>query len=250
MGGDMLTVNIDRGSFSTLASLKIIGIFGATFGLIGTLMAAIAYISGHPDFSMFTTFLSDIGDTPGWAQILFNSTTLIAAPIRFLIIVLVAMCLSQVGASNRFTHTVLIIGAISTIGTIIMTAVPYSVSKEIHLAGIPMYFFGLVVWQTILGIEEWKLGVPRILPVLSFMVVFAFLSFFILVVLYQANVTGRFLAPIWQWLGFFFSIIWAYAHSIILPAMVHLQPIAYKIDNMYTNGYTISNTDGMKYGKY
>jgi len=32
--------------------------------------------------------------------------------------------------------------------------------------------------------------------------------------------------------------------------MVHIQPISYKIDNMYTNGYTTSNTDGMKYGKY
>ena len=55
-------------------SLKIVGIFGATFGLIGTLWATLVFLPAQPDFSMFTTFLSDIGDTPGWPQILFNST--------------------------------------------------------------------------------------------------------------------------------------------------------------------------------
>ena len=218
-GGNMINVNNDCGSISIFESLKIVGIFGATFGLIGTLLAVIVYIPNHPDFSVITTFLSDIGDTPGWPQILFNSTTLIAAPIRYLIIVLVALSLTKIGSSDKLMNTVMIIGAISTIGTIIMTAVPYSVGRAIHLAGIPMYFFGLVIWQTILGSEEWKLGVPRILPVLSFLVGFAFLAFFIFVVLYEMNIIGRATAPIWQWLGFFISIIWAYAHSVILPAI-------------------------------
>ena len=197
-------------------SLKIVGIFGATFGLIGTLWATLVYLPAQPDFSMFTTFLSDIGDTPGWPQILFNSTTLVAAPIRYLIVVLVVLRLSQLGAGRKFANTILILGAISTIGTILMTAVPFSMGPMIHKAGIPLYFFGLVIWQTIVGIKEWNLKVPRILPVLSFLVVMAFLVFFILVILYEAEVVGRTAAPIWQWMGFFVSITWAYAHSIIL----------------------------------
>lgn len=215
----MIAISKNQTAIPIQASLKVIGIFGATFGLIGTLLAAVAYIPGHTDFSMFTTFLSDIGDTPGWPQILFNSTTLIMAPIRYLIVVLVVLCLSQIGAGSRFVKTILILGAISTIGTVIMTAVPFSVSKAIHLAGIPLYFFGLVIWQTIVGIEEWKLRVPRILPILSFLLVIAFLAFFVLVMLHEANIVGRTAAPIWQWIGFFISLIWVYAHSIMLHKM-------------------------------
>jgi hypothetical membrane protein len=215
----MIAVSITRTSISASASLKIIGIFGATFGLIGTFLAAVAYLPSNPGFSMFTTFLSDIGDAPGWPQILFNSTTLIMAPIRLLIIALVVICLSQIGAGIKFAKTIMILGSISTIGTVIMTAVPFSVSTEIHLAGIPMYFFGLVVWQTIVGIKEWTLKVPRILPVLSFLVVIAFLLFFILFILYESNIVGRTAAPIWQWAGFFLSLIWVYAHSIVFREM-------------------------------
>jgi len=212
----MKTKSNNQTTISVPVSLKIVGIFGATFGLIGTLLATLAYLPAHPDFSMFTTFLSDIGDTPGWPQVLFNSTTLIAAPIRYLIIILVVLRLSQLGAGRGFVSTILILGAMSTIGTILMTAVPFSVGPTIHKVGIPLYFFGLVIWQTIAGIKEWSLKVPRMLPILSFLVVIAFLVFFILVMLYEAKVIGRAAAPIWQWMGFFISIIWAYAHSILL----------------------------------
>lgn len=212
----METTNNNQAVINIPTSLKMVGIFGATFGLAGTLLATLAYLPVHLDFSMFTTFLSDIGDTPGWPQVLFNSTTLIAAPIRYLIVVLVVLRLFQLGAGRKFANTILILGAISTIGTILMTAVPFSMGPMIHKAGIPLYFLGLVIWQTIVGIKEWNLKIPRILPVLSFLVVTAFLVFFILVILYEAEMVGRTAAPIWQWMGFFISIAWAYAHSIIL----------------------------------
>jgi len=212
----MKAENINQTTISVPASLKIVGIFGATLGFIGTLLATWAYLPAHPDFSMFTVFLSDIGDTPGWPQILFNSTTLIAVPIRYLIIILVVLRLSHLGAGHKFANTILILGAISTIGTILLTAVPFSVGPTIHKIGIPMYFLGLVIWQPIVGIREWNLKVPRILPVLSFLVAIANLVFVILVMLYEANVVGRAAAPIWQWMGFFVSTIWAFAHAVIL----------------------------------
>ena len=212
----MIAISKHQNAIPVPASLKVIGIFGATFGLIGVLLATLAYLPSHPNFSMFNTFLSDIGETPGWPQILFNSTTLVMAPIRYLIIVLVVLCLARLGAGSKFVKTILILGAISTIGTVMMTAVSFNVGKAIHLAGIPLYFFGLVIWQTIVGIKEWTLRVPRILPILSFLLVIAFLVFFVLVMLYEANVVGRAVAPIWQWIDFFISLVLVYAHSIIL----------------------------------
>ena len=212
----MITRTDNRIVIQPAASLKVIGILGATLGLLGTMLATLTYLPSHPEFSMLTTFLSDIGDTPGWPQILFNSTTLIASPIRYLIIVLVVLCLAQLGAGKKFAVAVLILGALSTIGTILMTAVPFSVNNAIHLSGIPLYFFGLVIWQTIVGVKEWSLGVPRILPVLSFLLVISFLVFFVLVLLYEMEIVGRAAAPIWQWAGFAISLAWAYAHSIVL----------------------------------
>jgi len=212
----MKTTNNNQTTFSVPASLKIVGVFGASLGLIGTLLATLAYLPAHPDFSMFTTYLSDIGDTPGWPQVLFNSTTLIGAPIRYLIVILAVLRLSHLGAGHKFVNAILILSAISTVGTILMTAVPFSVGPTIHKIGIPLYFFGLVIWQPIVGVKEWELKVPRILPVLSFLVAVAFLVFFILVMFYEAGVVARTAAPIWQWMGFFISIAWAYAHSFVL----------------------------------
>lgn len=212
----MIAFTKNQSSIPISSTLKVIGIFGASFGLAGTVAATLTYLAGHSDFSMLNTYLSDIGDAAGLPQIIFNSTTLVAAPIRYLILVLVLLSLSHLGAGNKFIKTILILGTMSTVGTILMTAIPFSVNIKIHFAGIFLYFFCGVIWLILLGIKEWQLGVPRLLPVLSFLMVVTFLTFFILVMLFEANVVGRTAAPIWQWIGFFISLIWVYAHSIIL----------------------------------
>jgi len=84
-------------------SLKLVGIIGGVWAILTILAAVFAYLPGHPDFSLFSTYLSDIGDTPGWLQILFNAGTLIAVPIRYLVLVLLALRLNQLGAGRVFT---------------------------------------------------------------------------------------------------------------------------------------------------
>jgi len=84
-------------------SLKVVGIIGGAWAILVILGAVIAYLSEHPGFSPFTTYLSDIGDTLGWPQIIFNSSTLIAVPIRYLVLVLPVLRLAQLGAGRPFT---------------------------------------------------------------------------------------------------------------------------------------------------
>ncbi|MCJ7473103.1 MAG: Frag1/DRAM/Sfk1 family protein [Actinobacteria bacterium] len=197
--------------------LKILGIICGTLAIIIILLSILAYLPEHPNFSIFTTYLSDIGDTPGWPQIIFNSGTLISAPLRFLIIVLVILRLSELGAGKTFAITALIFGFLSTSGTIAMTATPFSIAPAIHKAGIGLYFLGVVVLQTVIFIKEVTLkNVPKILPVLSIFMVFVFFVFALLMMLYEKGMVDRNTPVIWEWIAILSSIIWVYAHSIVL----------------------------------
>ena len=71
-------------------ALRLVGIITGVWGLLVIVSATLAYLKGNPNFSIFTTYLSDIGDTAGWPQILFNAGTLIAVPMRYLALALVA----------------------------------------------------------------------------------------------------------------------------------------------------------------
>jgi len=101
-------------ALSIPGTLRLIGIVGGTLGLLVTFFATFAYLLDHPDFSIFKTYLSDIGDATGWPQIIFNSGTLISAPIRYIILVLLVLRLFQLGADRTFAISVLLIGAVST----------------------------------------------------------------------------------------------------------------------------------------
>ena len=190
------------------SALKWVGLVGGVWAILVVLTATLAYLPGHPDFSLLTTYLSDIGDTAGWPQVLFNSGTLIAAPIRYLVIVLLALRLAQLGAGRTFVIVTLITGFISTTGTVLMTAVPFSTSPAVHKLGIPLYFMGIVVLQTLIGIREWSLGgIHKILPGLSFLMVVVYFIFATLVILHEQGAVSRSTPVIWEWLAAFSSVV-------------------------------------------
>jgi hypothetical membrane protein len=213
----MMIQDSRRTMLSIPGTLRWFSIAGGTLGVLIVALAVLAYLPDHPDFTPFTTYLSDIGDTAGWPQVVFNSGTLITSPVRFLALVLVVLRLSQYGAGRGFRATVLTIGALGALGTILMTAVPFSVGPTVHKIGIPLYFFGVVPMQIVIGVREWRLReVPRLLPVISFALAGAYGAFFTLTVLYEMEVVARATPVIWQWLGFATSIGWIFAHGILL----------------------------------
>jgi hypothetical protein len=196
-------------------SLKWVGIIGGAWAIIIAVGAVIAYLPSHPDFSIFTTYLSDMSDTPGWPQIIWNSGTLIAVPIRYLVLVLLVMRIRQLGAGKAFAIATLIVGFFSTAGTALMTATPFSVSPIIHKTGIGLYFLGVVVLQAMIFIKEWSLkNIPRGLPLLSLAMVLVYFVFVTLMVLFEQGMVSRTAPVIWEWLAFFISIAWVLAQSI------------------------------------
>ncbi|MEW5873426.1 MAG: hypothetical protein AB1894_29465 [Chloroflexota bacterium] len=192
----------------------------ASLGLIALTIvtAVLAYLPGHPDFSIFSTYLSDIGDTPGWPQIFFNSGTLLAAPLRYLILVLLVLRLRAFArGSAAFEAGVLGVGAIATLGTVLMTAAPFSVSPGVHKTGIAFYFLGVIVLQTLIGVKELRLKeLPRLLPGLSFAIVACFLIFMTFFMLSESGQVGRSAPVIWEWMCLFSSTLWLAGHTLVL----------------------------------
>lgn len=209
----------ERRMLSIPNTLKVIGISTAALGLLGTSLAIIAYIPDHPEFSIFTTYLSDIGDTPGWSQVFLNNSIVLISPLRYLVLVLLAMRLLQFGAGPLFMKSTLMVGAFTTLGTVLMTAIPFSFAPSIHKLGIVFYFLGVVVLQLMIGIREWQLkSIPRLLPGLSFLMVVSYLIFATLMMLYEGGMVGRNTPVIWEWVCFAVSILWVLGQSIVLGA--------------------------------
>jgi hypothetical protein len=216
----MLTRYDNQDFIKIPAALKIAGIIAGAWAVLLVLTTTLAYLPGHPDFSIFTTYLSDMSDpekTAGWAPIIWNSGTLLSVPLRYLVIVLLVMRLRQLGAGKAFAAAVLSIGFFSTAGTAMMTATPFSVSPLIHKSGIAFYFFGVVILQTIIFIKEWSLKkIPRGLPLLSLAMVLLYFVFVTLIVLYEQGTVSRSTPVIWEWAAFSSSVIWVFTQSIVL----------------------------------
>jgi hypothetical membrane protein len=209
---------MNTNSISTVKAFRLTGTFTFALAILTVLTSVLAYLPDNPDFSIFTTYLSDIGDTPGWPQILFNSGTILAAPLRYAVIVLLVLRLrSFYDNSKSFEVAVLTIGAISTIGTVVMTAVPFSVGPAVHKSGIGLYFLGVVFLQSVIGIKEITIKeLPRSLPAWSFTIVACYLLFFVLVILYETGNIGRNTPVFWEWMCFFTSMGWLLGHSYLL----------------------------------
>jgi len=205
-------------NLSTAKAFRLTGAASFVLGMLTVLAASLAYLAVEPDFSILTTYLSDIGDTPGWPQVLFNSGTILAAPLRYLVIVLLVLRLRSFSENTKtFEVAALTIGAASTLGTVFMTAVPFSVGPAIHMSGLGLYFLGVVFLQVIIGIKEVSIKeLPRSLPAWSFAIVASYLLFFVLVILYKTGSIGRDTPVFWEWMCFFTSMGWLATHVVFL----------------------------------
>jgi hypothetical membrane protein len=206
--------------YSTLSipgSLRAVGLVTGSIGVLEIVLSTIAYAAVKPGLDLLAPYLSDIGATPVWPQVFFNAGMLIVSPLRYVVLVLLVLRLYQLGAGRAFGTTTLVLGVFTTLGTIIMTAVPYTVDVNIHKLGMPLFFFGVVILQTVIGVREWQLkAVPRSLPILCFVVIAIYLIFFTLDMLYEADVVSRNTPVLWEWLCGISLLAWVFAHSIIL----------------------------------
>lgn len=200
-------------------ALRIVGIIGVVLGITTVLCSTLLYVQEH-DFSIFKTYLSDIGDKPGWPQVIFNSGMLIISPVRYLFLALLLLQFSHFGASRAFTIAALITGGIVVVGSIGMSAIPYSLSLAMHKMSALLYFFGVVVLQILIAVQERRRKLPWVLPVSSISVVAVYLIFAVLL-----SLVGKFESitrntpVIWEWLAFCSLMFWLIVHTVLLGSI-------------------------------
>ena len=197
-------------------ALRTVGIIGVLLAIVTVILSTLLYIQEH-DFSLFTTYLSDIGNTAGWSQTVFNSGMLIAAPVRYLFLVLLVFQLGHAGAGKAFSRFTLIIGALVVAGSIGSAAIPYSLSLVLHKTSALAYFLGVVILQSLIAVQEWRCRLPAVLPISSLAVVAIYLIFAVLLSL-VGKVEGitRNTPVIWEWLAFCSLMFWLIAHTTVL----------------------------------
>ena len=209
----MITTDI---SLPVSRALKIMGFSGAALGIATVGFSTAFYIQSHT-FSIFTTYLSDIGDTPGWPQVIFNTGMLIIAPVRYLFLILLILRLRELGAGKLFSILAFGIGTLVVIGSIGMSAIPYSLGPALHKSSTLLYFFGVVILQTAIGAQELRRRLPLLLPVSSLAVVTIYLVFaFLFASIGKFEGVTRETPVVWEWLAFCSLMFWLLAHSTLL----------------------------------
>ncbi|MDQ2092082.1 hypothetical protein [Marimonas arenosa] len=198
------------------ALLRIVGLTAATFGLCGVALATLIYVQGH-EFSLFTTYLSDIGNTPTWPMVTFNTMMLMVAPIRYGFLVLLVMSFMAMGGGRAINVALLLIGVPVVIGSAGMSAFPASRDLALHEGSAMIYFFGTVVLQGLVGLQEIRLRLPRALAISSLAVVVIYLVFAVLLALVgQVDGVTRSTPVIWEWMAFAALMVWLILHSLML----------------------------------
>ncbi len=197
-------------------ALRAVGWTGVVLAMATVLWSSMLYGQDH-EFSIFRTYLSDIGNTPKWPQVVFNSGMLIAAPLRYLFLILLVLQLRTIGAGQVFAISALIIGAVVVIGSAGLAAIPYSLDMSLHKKAAFLYFFGTVILQMVIAVREWRLGLPAVLPISSLAVVVIYLTFAVLMSsVGRIEGVTRDTPVIWEWLAFGSLMFWLISHSVVV----------------------------------
>lgn len=199
-------------------AMLVIGPLGLVVG-IGTILASAVAYAAERDFSLLTTYISDFGSASGWPHAIFTAGMLIAAPLRYLFLFLLLTQLVHLGASPRFRATLLVVGAFVVLGSVGTAAVPFTLHLPTHMGSAFLYFFGTVILQSALAVQEWRLRLPALLPLTSIAVVAVYFVFAALLALVgRIEDIDRNTPVPWEWLAFATLMLWLAAHTVMLGA--------------------------------
>jgi len=211
----MLTPN-DGPVFRVSKALRIVGLCGFFLGLATVVVSAVLYCQVR-EFSLFATYLSDMGNTPGWPQVVFNTGMLVSAPLRYVFLVFLVARLVHGGASGVFRRAALINGALVVLGSIGTAAVPFSMNLFLHKTSAMLYFFGTVILQALIAVQELRQRLPAVLPISTLALIAAYLIFASLFSMVgKVDGVSRTTPVFWEWCAFGSVMFWLLAHSIVL----------------------------------
>ena len=212
----VVIVNAGLATWRVGVAIRVLGVILIALSLATVTVSALLYAQLQP-FSLFTTYLSDMGNTPPWPQALFNGGMLVGTPLRFLFLLLLVSQLLHLGAGRAFAVAALLLGAANMLANVAMFVVPFGLARSIHMTAAMIAFFGTVALFLLLAAKEWRLRLPALLPVASLLGAMASLVFATLL-----SMVGRLpgvtreTPVIWEWLVFVAFMFWSGTHLVLL----------------------------------
>jgi hypothetical protein len=194
----------------------VVGSCALLIGLVAVVLPIAVYVQGHP-FSFFTVFLSEIGATPVWPQVIVTSAGLVSGPVRYAFVVLLVLYFWSAGGGRFMGYSILALATVSLVGLIMLLSIPHTLDRDAHLASALTHFFAVVAVQAAILIEERRLRLSPILISATLAVIIFNLIFAVLLSLAgKVAFISRTTPALWEWLAFAAQFYWSLIHTIML----------------------------------
>ena len=183
------------------------GILGVVIFLIGAIPAIVV----HNNFSLVTTYISDLS-VPGWNDlaIFFSVCWFITGLFMILFIFGFTKYLREKGASTTGTRVACILGVISAIGILMLALFNTRDFVDLHDIAQYVFFFSGILYLFSYAYLEYKLSEFSLWQALfNIIVAFFFILYLILFIINRANPTLLLEAKaIAEWLFLFANLFW------------------------------------------
>ena len=176
-------------------------------------IAVLIYNSAEA-FSIFTTYISDLGAAAKSSSLVYNTGMIISAPIRVVFGLYLLKFLESKGADVKILKIIAYPIVIGAIGSVIMSVFPYDISRLLHLLGAFTYFFSAVIIQALIAKIEFKTSnMLKYLPLIGLIVVLTYVLFVSFEISVLLSNNFRMLACFFEWMGYFSLMAWLVLHG-------------------------------------
>lgn len=196
---------------------------GANFVFIGTgisllskLIAVILFMQVDPTFNIFSNYISDLGNGPNNADIVYNTGVTLSGIFNCFFFLYLMRYLQKRGANKTLITISFIAGLIASIGAILVGIFTSENAPELHRLGATCSFFGNFFALIFFGLSEYDISeIPKKLSLLGFILAplsFLFLSFYFLLSINPEF--SRELTIFTEWLAYFANTAWLIIQGI------------------------------------
>ena len=114
---------------------------GIGLSLLFIFIAVILFMQVDPTFSIYSNFISDLGDGPNNSNIVFNVGVIISGIFNLFIYIYLTRFLQKKDANEKLILLAFITAFVSTIGTIMVGLFTSDTENTLHRTGAGMSFF-------------------------------------------------------------------------------------------------------------
>ena len=158
---------------------KYFGIIGLVLYAFSTLTAVILYLSVDPSYSIFTHWISHLGDGPNGANYIFNYGWIISSFILFFFYIHEIRELRNNGVKERYLDLLSLTSLSFALGVLLVGIFPLHLGT-LHTAVAVIYFAGSFGFTMIYGIIVLNHSeIPNMLAFAAFMTAIAYLMYFL-----------------------------------------------------------------------